>query len=138
VPDSMVSLIIGRKGQQIDKLQSATSTKISILGKLAGLKDRIVSVTGAASDVQRAISKIFYIVTEKKFSPERKVRFIQVDKMFVKLVIPSNSAGYLIGRQGLYIKKMKSDFDVDVKIKDSSGPPCKENESIAVRKPYFE
>lgn len=58
--------------------------------------------------------KIFYTVTEKKFRPERKVSSNQVDRILVKLVILNNSAGYLIGRQGLYIKKMKSDFDVYV------------------------
>jgi|LakMenEpi03Aug12_release.lakeMendotaPanAssembly.Ray.scaffolds.fasta_scaffold3618811_1 hypothetical protein len=67
----MVSLLIGRKGQQIDKLQSLTHTTISVLNKIKGISERMVSVKGRYAEIKEAVRKIFKLVMEKKVSPER-------------------------------------------------------------------
>uniref|UniRef100_A0A667ZW14 KH-type splicing regulatory protein n=1 Tax=Myripristis murdjan TaxID=586833 RepID=A0A667ZW14_9TELE len=52
VPDGMVGLIIGRGGEQINKIQQDSGCKVQIAPDSGGLPERSVSLTGTADAIQ--------------------------------------------------------------------------------------
>jgi predicted PilT family ATPase len=124
IPDRMVALVIGRGGKQINKLSSSSNTAISILEQTHSTKDRKVSIDGEHSAVEVAVKEIYSMIIRNRLSG--------LEGCTAKFIIPSNCAGFIIGRDGYFTKHLRDSFNVDVKIMKADGPPCTDTESIVV------
>mmetsp|Transcript_9749 Transcript_9749/g.19069 ORF Transcript_9749/g.19069 Transcript_9749/m.19069 type:complete len:445 (+) Transcript_9749:1980-3314(+) len=122
IPDRMVAQIIGRGGKQINKFSSSSKTVISILERTFESPDRRVSIEGEHSSVEAAVREIYSMICRNRTShPEAGM---------AKFIIPSNCAGFIIGREGYFTKSLRETFSVEVKIMKADGRPCSETESI--------
>lgn len=70
VPDGMVGLIIGRGGEQINKIQQDSGCKVQISPDSGGLPERSVSLTGAPESVQKAKMMLDDIVSRGRGGPQ--------------------------------------------------------------------
>uniref|UniRef100_A0A8C2ZI74 KH-type splicing regulatory protein n=1 Tax=Cyclopterus lumpus TaxID=8103 RepID=A0A8C2ZI74_CYCLU len=96
----MVGLIIGRGGEQINKIQQDSGCKVQIAHDSAGLPDRTVSLTGSPDESQGPIDDI------------------------VEMIIPAGKAGLIIGKGGETIKQLQERAGVKmILIQDGSQPP---------------
>lgn len=129
VPDNSINTIIGKNGKNLAKFQASSHATITILEKIKELREILVKVEGKPVDIEYAVKDIYKLISEKKSSEEPKSN---LDKNAAKFVIPGECVGYLIGKNGVFTKRLKADFDVDIKIVKHEGFPCKDNEHIAM------
>uniref|UniRef100_UPI003D9CBCBC KH domain-containing protein n=1 Tax=Escherichia coli TaxID=562 RepID=UPI003D9CBCBC len=69
VPDGMVGLIIGRGGEQINKIQQDSGCKVQISPASGGLPERSGALTGAPESVQKAKMMLDDIVSRGRGGP---------------------------------------------------------------------
>ena len=125
----MVRTLIGHHGRQIHKIQDSSNCIISVLDGIPGLHERQVKIEGkSASNLERAVDYIYSVVIDRRISPEPTPR----NPFGLSLIIPNFSAGYIIGKRGAFTKKIKSKYNVDLKIVKESPLLNSENENIAV------
>uniref|UniRef100_A0A8C4F2U0 K Homology domain-containing protein n=1 Tax=Dicentrarchus labrax TaxID=13489 RepID=A0A8C4F2U0_DICLA len=118
VPDGMVGLIIGRGGEQINKIQQDSGCKVQIAHDSAGLSERSVSLTGSPDAVQRAKALIDDIVSRGHESTNGQSGSMQ------EMIIPAGKAGLIIGKGGETIKQLQERAGVKmILIQDGSQPP---------------
>nr|XP_057921221.1 far upstream element-binding protein 2 [Doryrhamphus excisus]XP_057921222.1 far upstream element-binding protein 2 [Doryrhamphus excisus] len=118
VPDAMVGLIIGRGGEQINKIQQDSGCKVQIAHDSAGLAERSVSLTGSPEAIQRAKALIDDIVSRGPDSSNGQTGSMQ------EMIIPAGKAGLIIGKGGETIKQLQERAGVKmILIQDGSQPP---------------
>ncbi|XP_070831467.1 far upstream element-binding protein 2 isoform X1 [Chaetodon trifascialis] len=131
VPDSMVGLIIGRGGEQINKIQQDSGCKVQIAHDSAGLSDRSVSLTGSPDAVQRAKALIDDIVSRGHESTNGQAGSMQ------EMIIPAGKAGLIIGKGGETIKQLQERAGVKmILIQDGSQPPNIDKPLRIIGDPY--
>ena len=59
------SIIVGPKGESINKLKEQTSTKINVSPNIRGVPERVIHVKGSCENVGKAFGKIARIIIEK-------------------------------------------------------------------------
>ncbi|XP_017272322.1 far upstream element-binding protein 2 isoform X2 [Kryptolebias marmoratus] len=117
VPDAMVGLIIGRGGEQINKIQQDSGCKLQIAHDSVGLPERTISLTGSADAVQRAKALIEDIVSRGHESSNGQSGSMQ------EIIIPAGKAGLIIGKGGETIKQLQERAGVKmILIQDASQP----------------
>uniref|UniRef100_A0A3Q3XH41 K Homology domain-containing protein n=1 Tax=Mola mola TaxID=94237 RepID=A0A3Q3XH41_MOLML len=99
VPDGMVGLVIGRGGEQINKIQQDSGCKVQIAHS-AGLPERSISLTGSP-DAVRARALIDDIVSRGHESSNGQSGSMQ------EMIIPAGKAGLIIGKGGETIKQLQ-------------------------------
>ncbi|XP_013882311.1 far upstream element-binding protein 2 [Austrofundulus limnaeus] len=118
VPDSMIGLIIGKGGEQINKIQHDSGCKVQIAHDSVGLPERSISLTGSADAVQRAKALIDDIVSRGHEGPSNG----QSGSM-QEIIIPAGKAGLIIGKGGETIKQLQERAGVKmILIQDPSQP----------------
>ncbi|KAF7657057.1 hypothetical protein LDENG_00032450 [Lucifuga dentata] len=132
VPDSMVGLIIGRGGEQINKIQQDSGCKVQIAHDNAGLSERNVSLTGTADAIQKAKSLIDEIVSRgHEGSTNGQAGSMQ------EIIIPAGKAGLIIGKGGETIKQLQERAGVKmILIQDGSQPPNIDKPLRIIGDPY--
>lgn len=130
IPDSMVTLLVGRHGKQIQKIQYSSNTQISIKPEIRNFRERVVHIEGRPLNIEKAVKEIYKLIVEKRASPEPKAAPLEGGA--AKFIIPGECVGYLIGKNGSFTKKLQEDYDVDFKVYPGIGQPCKDEEHIAV------
>lgn len=132
IPDSKVTTLIGTSGQQISSIQKTSNSLISVQKKINGLRDRAVRVNGKPLDVKEAITLIYKMIFEKRISPPRRVSFMQHEGPSLRFVAPSEIAKELSTRHSSLTKKLRTEYNVEINVRDSKAP-LKESESVVVR-----
>lgn len=132
VPDGMVGLIIGRGGEQINKIQQDSGCKVQIAHDSAGLPERTVSLTGTADAIQKAKSLIDEIVSRgHEGSTNGQAGSMQ------EMIIPAGKAGLIIGKGGETIKQLQERAGVKmILIQDGSQPPNIDKPLRIIGDPY--
>ncbi|XP_028271717.1 far upstream element-binding protein 2 isoform X2 [Parambassis ranga] len=131
VPDGMVGLIIGRGGEQINKIQQDSGCKVQIAHDSAGLPERSVSLTGSAEGIQRAKELIEDIVSRGHESTNGQSGSMQ------EMIIPAGKAGLIIGKGGETIKQLQERAGVKmILIQDGSQPPNIDKPLRIIGDPY--
>ncbi|KAK2815814.1 hypothetical protein Q5P01_026281 [Channa striata] len=131
VPDSMVGLIIGRGGEQINKIQQDSGCKVQIAHDSAGLPERSVSLTGSPDAIQRAKALIDDIVSRGHESSNGQAGSMQ------EMIIPAGKAGLIIGKGGETIKQLQERAGVKmILIQDGSQPPNIDKPLRIIGDPY--
>ncbi|XP_041839736.1 far upstream element-binding protein 2 [Melanotaenia boesemani] len=131
VPDGMVGLIIGRGGEQINKIQHDSGCKVQIAHDSAGLPERTVSLTGPPDAIQRAKAFIDDIVSRGHESSNGQPGSMQ------EMIIPAGKAGLIIGKGGETIKQLQERAGVKmILIQDGSQPPNVDKPLRIIGDPY--
>ncbi|CAJ1052654.1 far upstream element-binding protein 2 isoform X2 [Xyrichtys novacula] len=131
VPDGMVGLIIGRGGEQINKIQQESGCKVQIAHDSAGLPERSVSLTGSPDAVQRAKALIDDIVSRGHETTNGQAGSMQ------EMIIPAGKAGLIIGKGGETIKQLQERAGVKmILIQDGSQPPNIDKPLRIIGDPY--
>ena len=74
---------------------------------------------------------IYRSIFERKYSPPRRVRYRQYDNPSFKFVAPGDIANDLARSHSALSKKLRTEFNVDVSVRDAK-PPLKDSESVVV------
>ncbi|XP_068177496.1 far upstream element-binding protein 2 [Antennarius striatus] len=131
VPDSMVGLIIGRGGEQINKIQQDSGCKVQIAHDSAGLSERSVCLTGSPDAIQRAKAFIDDIVSRGHETTNGQTGSMQ------EMIIPAGKAGLIIGKGGETIKQLQERAGVKmILIQDGSQPPNIDKPLRIIGDPY--
>ncbi|XP_047221025.1 far upstream element-binding protein 2 isoform X1 [Girardinichthys multiradiatus] len=134
VPDSMVGLIIGRGGEQINKIQHDSGCKVQIAhGELhgVGLPERNISLTGSPEAIQRAKAFLDDIVSRGHESSNGQSGSMQ------EIIIPAGKAGLIIGKGGETIKQLQERAGVKmILVQDGSQPPNIDKPLRIIGDPY--
>jgi len=117
IPDSMVSLLIGKKGRQIEQIQNASHTTISVIDKIRGLKDRVVKIIGKPGSITSAARLIYNMVIDKNQVPEDR----QAELFQLRFLIPKGHVGVLIGKNGSYPRTLRNSYSVDLQVDAKEG-----------------
>nr|XP_015204761.1 PREDICTED: far upstream element-binding protein 2 isoform X3 [Lepisosteus oculatus] len=108
VPDGMVGLIIGRGGEQINKIQQDSGCKVQIAPDSGGLPDRSVSLTGTPESIQKAKMLLDEIVSRGRGTPPTFHESTNGQSGSVQeIMIPAGKAGLVIGKGGETIKQLQ-------------------------------
>ncbi|KAL2764216.1 far upstream element-binding protein 2 isoform 2, partial [Daubentonia madagascariensis] len=110
VPDGMVGLIIGRGGEQINKIQQDSGCKVQISPDSGGLPERSVSLTGAPESVQKAKMMLDDIVSRGRGGPPGQFHDNAnggQNGTVQEIMIPAGKAGLVIGKGGETIKQLQ-------------------------------
>ncbi|XP_010768369.1 far upstream element-binding protein 2-like isoform X1 [Notothenia coriiceps] len=109
VPDSMVGLIIGRGGEQINKIQQESGCKVQIAPDSGGLPDRSVSLTGSQDSIQNARRLLEEIVSRGRGTPPSSYHESTNGQSGTvhEMMIPAGKAGLVIGKGGETIKQLQ-------------------------------
>ncbi|XP_019064613.1 far upstream element-binding protein 2, partial [Fukomys damarensis] len=110
VPDGMVGLIIGRGGEQINKIQQDSGCKVQISPDSGGLPERSVSLTGAPESVQKAKMMLDDIVSRGRGGPPGQFHDSAnggQNGTVQEIMIPAGKAGLVIGKGGETIKQLQ-------------------------------
>ncbi|XP_046872177.1 far upstream element-binding protein 2-like isoform X1 [Hypomesus transpacificus] len=141
VPDGMVGLIIGRGGEQINKIQQDSGCKVQIApGELdsGGLPERSVSLTGSPDAIQKAKMFLDEIVSRGRGTPPsfHESSNGQAGSM-QEMMIPAGKAGLIIGKGGETIKQLQERAGVKmILIQDGSQPPNMDKPLRIIGDPY--
>lgn len=103
---------------------------LQALPDIKGYPERMIKVSGKSGDVERAIKDMHSFCLDKKPSPEPKLS--NIDKNGAKFVVPEDILQMITGRGGVFFKRLKADFEVEVKIIKANGPPCRDNDHILI------
>ncbi|XP_072225297.1 far upstream element-binding protein 2-like isoform X2 [Leuresthes tenuis] len=126
VPDSMVGLIIGRGGEQINKIQQESGCKVQISPDSGGLPERSVSLSGSVDSIQKAKRLLDEIVSRGRGTPPSSYHESTNGQNGTvhEMMIPAGKAGLVIGKGGETIKQLQERAGVKmILIQDASQGP---------------
>ncbi|XP_036397390.1 far upstream element-binding protein 2 [Megalops cyprinoides] len=139
VPDSMVGLIIGRGGEQINKIQQDSGCKVQIAPDSGGLPDRSVSLTGSHDSIQKAKMFLDEIVSRGRGTPPSSFHESTNGQSgsMQEMMIPAGKAGLIIGKGGETIKQLQERAGVKmILIQDGSQGPNMDKPLRIIGEPY--
>ncbi|KAE8283096.1 Far upstream element-binding protein 2 [Larimichthys crocea] len=144
VPDSMVGLIIGRGGEQINKIQQESGCKVQIAPDSGGLPERSVSLTGSlesihSSPARKAKMLLDEIVSRGRGTPPSSYHESTNGQNGTvhEMMIPAGKAGLVIGKGGETIKQLQERAGVKmILIQDASQGPNVDKPLRIIGDPY--
>uniref|UniRef100_A0A671WZX6 KH-type splicing regulatory protein n=1 Tax=Sparus aurata TaxID=8175 RepID=A0A671WZX6_SPAAU len=139
VPDSMVGLIIGRGGEQINKIQQESGCKVQIAPDSGGLPERSVSLTGSHDSIQKAKMLLDEIVSRGRGTPPSSYHESTNGQNGTvhEMMIPAGKAGLVIGKGGETIKQLQERAGVKmILIQDASQGPNVDKPLRIIGDPY--
>lgn len=135
-PAKKIGSIIGRGGEIVKQLRADTKSKIRIGETVPGCEERVVTIYSSSektNDVdcweesvcpaQDALFKVHdKIVTDETASDDDRD---EVGHVSVKLLVPSDQIGCIIGKGGQIVQNIRSETGAQIRIlKDDHLPPC--------------
>ncbi len=128
IPSALAGSIIGRGGERISQLQKDTECRVKMSKAnefYPNTNERICLVIGSIKAVQKAHEIILERMQEKTESARpHELDYAESRLSQIKLLIPKNTAGLIIGRSGAIIKQIKDESGAFVQIssKDTDQP----------------
>uniref|UniRef100_A0A8C9WS13 KH-type splicing regulatory protein n=1 Tax=Scleropages formosus TaxID=113540 RepID=A0A8C9WS13_SCLFO len=139
VPDGMVGLIIGRGGEQINKIQQESGCKVQIAPDSGGLSERCVSLTGTNDAIDKAKMLLDEIVSRGRGTPPSSFYESANGQSgsMQEMMIPAGKAGLIIGKGGETIKQLQERAGVKmILIQDGSQEPNMDKPLRIIGEPY--
>ena len=105
VPNSIVGLLIGRGGEQIQRLQNSTGANMQIQKEIEmapGATMRVVTLKGTfeqRSELRKRIDEIVSSAMESRSKPASQPSSM-THPFVVRVAVPNDKVGMVIGRQG--------------------------------------
>eukprot|EP00798_Chlamydomonas_sp_ICE-L_P019906 gene19906-26609_t len=138
VPTALVGRIIGRGGETIKNLQSASETRIVVSAKVVGSTDQGVEITGKADMVERAekmhlnlLQLLQVLQIQELISSDQPITSSAGIAMVIEkhcsgfsrsLECPKPLVGRIIGRGGETIKGLQRHFNIKLQIDQATEP----------------
>lgn len=123
VTDSEVGSIIGLKGENIKNLRNESGARINISD--GSNYERIVTVRGSTSQVVKAV----YLTTLKFETDHLSSNVYDGEEgVSLRLIVPNNNCGSLIGRNGSNIKELREKTGAKIQVANMLLPKSTERE----------
>ncbi len=106
IPNKMVGLVIGRGGEQINRLQAETGAKIQMQQEQPGSAERQCTLMGAPYSIQKAREAIEAIISSEVAGAGTSSRGFGGAGVY-EMMIPCNRVGLVIGKGGEIIKHLQ-------------------------------
>jgi hypothetical protein len=123
IPEAIVSLFIGYKGNQIKKMMSLNNTKIVVNQPIQNISFRSVEITGSFRDVRKTckncISSLQKVARDKNIQSldvKPKTPSLRFSRSIAKLVIHSRTADYLDQIKDQPLNQLEKDFQVKINV----------------------
>ncbi|KAG4908208.1 hypothetical protein AAZX31_20G178800 [Glycine max] len=116
VSNSAAGSVIGKGGSTITDFQSQSGARIQLSRNhefFPGTTDRIIMVSGAINEIQRAVELILSKLLSELHSEDDNDA---EPKTKVRLVVPNGSCGGIIGKGGVTIRSFIEDSQAGIKI----------------------
>ncbi|KAI9310945.1 hypothetical protein BX666DRAFT_1868780 [Dichotomocladium elegans] len=96
-------VIIGRGGKNVSEIRELSAARVTISDIVQGAYERILTVTGPAP----AVAKAYALVAEKILTELPSNEEGQDQTLTIRLLVPDNRMGSLIGRAGSVIRSIQ-------------------------------
>lgn len=120
--------LIGQNGQVINSIRQETNTKAGISKLLPGTNERILTVSGTLDNCSKAISYFAQALiqaqqedsepgSEFNYFPLKQLSLnknIPGETTILRLLIPNNQIGTIIGSKGYRIQKIQNDYNISM------------------------
>ena len=113
IPEALVSMVIGRNGRTINMLKKDSGCDVIVNQPVLGLTLRSISLKSDSPRTQAFAAKMIYEILEQQ-ATEEDLRTVAAKplskadlKTTAKFVISEDSQGYLIGKHGIFTKKLE-------------------------------
>ncbi|RWS30006.1 far upstream element-binding protein 1-like isoform X1 [Leptotrombidium deliense] len=125
VPPQYIGLVIGKGGESIKRIQQETGTKVQFdTTKTDAKGNKICTIQGQSDAVDRAADMVREIIDNAAHGRKNK------DGDEVKMTVPANRTGAVIGKGGETIRAIKQQCGCDIELEKNSkgvfiirGPP---------------
>jgi rRNA processing protein Krr1/Pno1 len=116
IPNTLVGYVIGKGGENIRNIQMHTQTHVQIQREqdmLPGAQERMVTITGPPEGIAQARSSIMSMIDSRRMEMARSSAAAPSDSgapsgsSEIKMQIPDEKVGLLIGKQGQTIKNIQ-------------------------------
>uniref|UniRef100_A0A8C7T2M6 K Homology domain-containing protein n=1 Tax=Oncorhynchus mykiss TaxID=8022 RepID=A0A8C7T2M6_ONCMY len=131
--------VIGRGGEQINKIQQESGCKVQIASDSGGLPERSVSLTGSPDSIQKAKILLDEIVSRGRGTPPSSFHEATNGQSGSgqEMMIPAGKAGLIIGKGGETIKQLQERAGVKmILIQDASQGPNMDKPLRIIGEPY--
>lgn len=99
-------LIVGKRGETINHIKSASGARLQVSENIKDVVERVVFVKGSAENVAKAFGLIVRaIVGEEEDRPSSA----ESHPYDLRLLVPNNAIGYVIGKQGSRFREIEED-----------------------------
>ncbi|CAG9313352.1 NOVA1 [Blepharisma stoltei] len=129
VPDNIVGILTTKYGKHLHGLQSYSHATVIIYKQIPNLRERQIKLEGRSSDLGLAIKCIYSLIVESSHFSKPKS---PADHRSVQFVIPEECAKYIIGKHGTFIKWIKTEFNVKIKVIKNEEKFSKGNEQVVI------
>ncbi len=120
IPNDKVGFVIGRNGDTIRMLQDLTRVRINIAREAEpGSSVRVVTLTGAASDLPNARAQVERVITQQPAAtvdPATGNVVVAAGAFTEVMVVPNTAVGTIIGRKGETIRALQIKTGATVQI----------------------
>ncbi|KAH3673196.1 hypothetical protein WICMUC_003814 [Wickerhamomyces mucosus] len=115
-------IIIGKNGSVIANIRDLTGVKAGVSPVIQGCIDRILTVTGPIDSVSKALNLITQALIssgpldEFQYFPLKNLlpKSLNPNIISLRLLIPNNQMGSIIGKQGVRIKALQTNYNVKI------------------------
>uniref|UniRef100_A0A8C4DIS8 K Homology domain-containing protein n=1 Tax=Dicentrarchus labrax TaxID=13489 RepID=A0A8C4DIS8_DICLA len=116
------SLVIGKGGEQISRIQLESGCKIQIASDSGGMLDRPCTLTGSPENIDQAKRLLSEIVEQCRYGPGFHSD-MDGNSSIQQILIPANKVGLVIGKGGETIKQLQERTGVQmIMIQDDPMP----------------
>lgn len=139
VPDQLVGLIIGKQGEQINRIQQETGCRVQIVPHSIGTSDRPCTLVGSPQQVMMARSKLNEIIM--RGGPRENQGYGNGDnnqmsyneyQITVEMMIPPDKCGLIIGKGGNTLKTMMQEHSVKLHLVQDSAEVTKDEKPLKI------
>lgn len=119
IPSSVAGSIIGRGGDRIAQIQNDANVRVKMSKAndyYPDTNERVCLVIGTIQAILTAFRLICEKINEKCENQKRSESDLHDRLNVIKLIIPNNTAGFLIGKGGSFVKQIKEDSGAFVQI----------------------
>ncbi|KAI1289434.1 Far upstream element-binding protein 1 [Halotydeus destructor] len=122
VPPQYIGLVIGKGGESIKRIQAETGTKIQFDTTKSDAKgNKICQISGPSDCVKRAEELIQEIIDNAMNYKQNRLRD---GEELIRMPVPANKTGTVIGRGGETIRQLKAQSGCDIELdKNQKGGP---------------
>ncbi|KAL3309545.1 Far upstream element-binding protein 1 [Cichlidogyrus casuarinus] len=134
IPDRLVGLIIGKRGEQITSLQAESNCKVQITQEQTG-PERPITLTGNAQQIEHARRLITDLISraERGGPPNPMQQHPGGDNYAqIEMMIPGNKAGLVIGKGGETIKSLQEEHGVKMVLIQQNNQASAEDKPLRI------
>ncbi|TIC15604.1 eukaryotic type KH-domain (KH-domain type I) [Wallemia mellicola] len=108
IQSTSAGIIIGKGGKNVADLRERTGVKAGVSKVIAGVHERVLSITGSTSAIADAFSIIAQTILDNPLNPSTApLQSPPSATTAIRLLISHNLMGTVIGRQGIKIKQIQ-------------------------------